>query len=275
MKTLIVICTALLCLGTVVSFAQENETDNHAAEASIGLVRGVNKLHDWQASPMQYFTNYNGLKGDYKRITSKNLWHFGFEAGLGDMVSPALGKRQFRFDEGDETFYLVPTMYKGLLYAQYLRQISNQTNQLSYLGIKIQDSFFYADGLAMNIWSMNLLEISAKYSYIKKFGRRHQLEGNISLPILASVARMPFSNVVSQPDKSQSRAFLEGAEWGFLGKYVHPEIEISYQYKISKRNALRFNYRYQWLSYDQPLTIRMSDHQIGLAYVYQFQFSKW
>ncbi|MDX5477557.1 MAG: hypothetical protein LPJ98_03795 [Cyclobacteriaceae bacterium] len=275
MKNLILLCTVMLCLGISLSFAQGDESLRHGAEASLGLVRGVNKLHDWQASPMQYFTNYNGLTGDYKRITKKNLWYFGFEAGLGDMLAPELGKRQFRIDEGDETFYLVPTLYKGELFAQFLRKISDQAVKSSYVGFKIQDSFFYADGLAMNIWTMNLLEVAAKYAYVRNFGKRHQVGANISLPIIASIARMPFSNVVSQPDKSQSRAFLAGAEWGFLGRYVHPEIGLNYQYQISKRNSIRFNYRYQWLSNDKPRSIRMSDHQIGLAYVYQFQFSKW
>ncbi|MFD2200832.1 hypothetical protein [Shivajiella indica] len=272
MKNILLICTVFLCLGRGMSIAQESKS--HGAEASLGITRGTNKLHDWQASPMQYFTNSNGLKGDYRRITPRNLWYFGFEAGMGEMIAPALGKRQFRFEEGGEPFYLVPTLYQGMLFAQYLRKVSTHSKNTSYLGLKISDSFFYADGLAMNIWTMNLLEFSSNYTFIRKFGERHQIEGNISIPLVASVARMPFSNVVSQPDKSQSRAFLEGAEWEFLGKYVHPEIGIAYQYALSKRNSIRFTYRYQWLSYDQPRSIKMSDHQIGLAYVYKFQFSK-
>jgi hypothetical protein len=274
MKIMTLFSTVMLCLGTIMAFGQQENNIKHGAEASIGLIRGTNKLHDLQASPMQYFTNYNGIKGDYRRLTPKNRWYFGFEAGLGDMIAPSLGKREFRFEEGDDSFYLVPTLYRGSISAQYLRLIKDDDRQKSFLGARLKNSFSYADGLAMNIWAMNLTDLSVGYEYSRQFGQKHQVEASIYLPVLAFATRMPYSNVVSWPGKSQAAAFLEGGQWAWLGQYFYPDFEFAYQYSISKRNAIRASYRYRWLNYSQPRQIQMSDHQLGLAYVYKFQFSK-
>lgn len=274
MKIITLFITVMLCLGTIMVIGQQDKPANHGAEASIGLLRGTNKLHDLQASPMQYFTNYNGFKGDYRRLTPKNRWYFGFEAGLGDMIAPSLGKREFRFEEGDDSFYLVPSLYRGSISAQYLRLIKDEDKQKSYLGVKFKNSFSYADGLAMNIWAMNLTDLALGYEYLRQFGQKHQLVASISLPLLAFAARMPYSNVVSQPDKSQAGAFLAGGQWAWLGQYFYPDLEFAYQFSLSKRNAIRVSYRYRWLNYSQPRRIQMSDHQLGLVYVYKFQFSR-
>ncbi|HSI77935.1 MAG TPA: hypothetical protein VK957_18695 [Lunatimonas sp.] len=273
MKITLMLCTVMLCLGTLLAYGQQDNSVNHSAEGSFGFVRGTNKLHDLQASPLQYFTNYNGIKGDYRRLTPKNHWYIGIEAGLGEMIAPSLGKREFRFEEGGDSFYLVPTLYRGSVSAQYLRLIEDNDRQKSFLGARLKNSFSYADGLAMNIWAMNLTDVSVAYEYSRQFGNKHLFEANVSLPVLAYATRMPYSNVVSQPDKSQSGAFLEGGQWTWLGQYFYPDIEYAYQFSLSKKNAIRVTYRYRWLNYSQPIRIQMSDHQLGLAYVYKFKSS--
>ena len=258
--------------GSTLGFSQ-TKTENPGAELTISYLRGTQKLHDLQASPMIYYTTYNGINLDYKRITEKNRWEFGLEAKTGNMIAPELGEREFQIEEGGDSFVLIPSQYFGEIRAGYQRKVSSNSEGQGFLGVMIRDEFFYADGLAMNTWSMNNLEFAARYSHFMELGERHRIEGDVILPLFAFTARTPYSNVVSQPDKSQSKAFLEESEFTSLVNYQHPEIQLSYRYSLARRSGLEFRYSFDWMHYSEPRSIKKSNHEIALAWVYVFQFS--
>ena len=244
------------------------------AELSISYLRGTQKLHDLQASPMIYFTDYNGVNLDYKRLKGANRWEFGVNAKTGSMIAPALGKREFQFEGGGDSFFLVPTQYFGEVRASYLRLLTDKSSQESYLGLGLRDQIHYADGLAMNTWAMNQLTMAIRYSHFIKLGDRHQLAGDFQFPILALISRMPYSNVVSQPDKSQTFAFLENGKFTSAHQFQHPEIQIAYRYRLADRSSLSVSYNYDWMSYSQPQPIKKANHELALSYVFLFQFSQ-
>lgn len=273
MKTTIQLLSGIFLYLTVLSANAQETQESPGAELRVSYLRGTQKLHDLQASPMIYYTTYNGLNLDYKRLTDKNRWEFGLEAKTGNMIAPELGEREFQIEEGGDSFVLIPSQYFGELRAGYQRKLNSNPKSQAYLGALLRDEFYYADGLAMNTWSMNSLEFAARYSHFVQLGKRHRLEGDVILPLFAFTARMPFSNVVSQPDKSQSKAFLEDSEFASIGEYQHPEIQISYRYHIARKSGLEFRYSKDWLHYTEPRSIKKSNHEIALAWVYFFQFS--
>lgn len=273
MKTTFKLVAGVIFALTVLSANAQETKETPGAEFRVSYLRGTQKLHDLQASPMIYYTTYNGLNLDYKRNTPKNRWEFGLEAKTGDMIAPELGEREFQIEEGGDSFVLIPSQYFGELRAGYQRKLNVNPKSQAYLGALIRDEFSYADGLAMNTWSMNSLEFAARYSHFVHLGKRQRLEGDVILPLFAFTARMPYSNVVSQPEKSQSKAFLGKSEFASLSEYQHPEIQISYRYQLARRIGLEVRYSMDWLHYTEPRSIKKSNHEISLAWVYFFQFS--
>lgn len=273
MKTTLKLVAGLCFALSIASARAQDTQEKPGAEFRISYLRGTQKLHDLQASPMIYYTTYNGLNLDYKRITEKNRWEFGLEAKTGNMIAPELGEREFQIEEGGDSFVLIPSQYFGEIRVGYQRQVSSNSKSQGYLGGMIRDEFYYSDGLAMNTWSMNSLEFAARYSHFVELGKKHRIEGDVILPLVAFTARMPYSNVVSQPEKSQAKAFLEESEFASIGAYQHPEIQLSYRYHLSHRSGLEFRYSLDWLHYSEPRSIKKSNHEIALAWVYFFQFS--
>ncbi|EMS33960.1 hypothetical protein C943_04279 [Mariniradius saccharolyticus AK6] len=258
--------------GTTLGFSQ-TKSENPGAELTVSYLRGTQKLHDLQASPMMYFTDYNGINLDYKRMKGRNRWEFGSEAKTGSMIAPALGTREFQFEEGGEGFLLIPTQYFGEIRAGYQRGLIQNEKQETYLGVNLRNQIHYADGLAMNTWAMNLLGLGVRYTHLLKLGTKHQILGDFQLPIFAFVARMPFSNVVSQPETSQFKSFMSGSTFTSVNQFQQPEIRIAYRYRLARRSSLELGYSYDWLHYSKPQTIKKSNHELGLSWVYHFQFS--
>lgn len=273
MKTALKLVSGIFFALTLLNAQAQETKSDPGAELRVSYLRGTQKIHDLQASPMIYYTTYNGINLDYKRITEKNRWEFGLEAKTGNMIAPELGEREFQIEEGGDSFVLIPSQYFGELRVGYLRKLNSKPKSQAYLGGLIRDEFYYADGLAMNTWSMNLLEFAARYSHFFQIGERHRLEGDVIFPLFAITARMPYSNVVSQPDKSQSKAFLEGSEFASINDYQHPEIQLSYRYHLAQRSGLEIRYSLDWLHYNEPRSIKKSNHEIAVAWVYFFQFS--
>ncbi|MDP2042921.1 hypothetical protein SAMN03080617_03483 [Algoriphagus alkaliphilus] len=258
--------------GTILGFSQ-TQKENPGAELTVTYLRGTQKLHDLQASPMIYFTDYNGLNLDYKRMKGHNRWEFGLEAKTGSMRAPALGEREFQFEEGGGGFLLIPSQYFGEIRAGYQRSLSQRENLESYLGISLRDQVHYADGLAMNTWAMNQLGLAIRYTHLVKLGTRHQIIGDVQLPIISIIARMPYSNVVSQPEKSQFKTFLKESTVTTAHELQQPEIRVAYRYRLAHRSSLELNYAYDWMHYSKPQPIKKTNHELGLSWVYHFQFS--
>lgn len=267
----------LLAVGCLLGVSNmglaQSKFGSQGAELSISYLRGTQKLHDLQASPMIYFTDYNGVNLDYKRLKGPNRWEFGLKAKTGSMIAPSLGEREFQFEEGGDGFFLVPTQYFGEVRASYQRLLTVKSSQVSYLGFSLRDQIHYADGLAMNTWAMNQLTLAVRYTHSLKLGERHQLSGDFQLPVLALISRMPYSNVVSQPDKSQGFAFLENSKFTSAHELQHPEFQVAYRYRLANRSSLSLSYNYDWMRYSKPQTIKKSTHELALSYVFLFQFS--
>lgn len=275
MKTIQKLVSGILLSLSFLSAYAQNQKPNHGAELNVSYLRGSQKLHDLQASPMIYFTNYNGVNMSYSRITTKNLWDFEVEAKTGNMIAPKLGKRELQIEEGGDSFLLVPSQYFGTIKAGYLRRIAINRRQEGLIGGFLRDEFYYADGLAMNTWAMNNVELSFRYVHHFSLGNKHRISGDFSFPIMAMVSKLPYSNVVSYPQKSQLSGFMKESELRTLNSFQHPELQLAYRYELSERSSLKIGYTTDWMHYNEPKPIKKSVHEVSAAWIYKFQFQKF
>ncbi|RCR70585.1 hypothetical protein [Larkinella punicea] len=268
MKT--IFSTALLLFGGLVAVAQPFQT---VSELQISYVRETFTLRDLQASPMRYVANLNGGRLAYTRQTAKNQWRFGLQVGLADFISPTLGIRGIKFSpEQEQPMYLVPTLYRGTLDLEYRRLIHQTANRTTRLGVGLHDTFGYADGLALNTWVMNTAAISALYQTQLRLGKRNVFDVNVSMPVLAAVSRMPYSNVVSKPNSSDTKTFFSGTQLVAFNRFLNPQVGIGYRFDATPRIALRADYRYSWMRYTEPRVIQTAAHAASVSLVYKFQY---
>lgn len=258
-------------LGGTLALAQAPKTSAFS-EMEIGYQRGTFKMRDLQASPMQYFANLNGLRLSCNRHTPNNQWHLGVKAGVGDFIAPGLGIRGFKFSsEQDQPLWLAPTLYRAEFTLNYLRVLRATARRSTWLGVGLRETVGYADGLALSTWAFSSTEARVLYQTRMTLGQRHTLTTGASLPVLAALSRMPYSNVVSEPNRSEVTSFFGGTRWTSLNNYLSPELSLNYRFALSRRIAFGAGYRYQWLRYSEPRTIRTADHALHLSLLYQFQ----
>jgi len=270
MKTLI--SAALLSLGSALTFGQTLSKPALVSELQMDFGRQTFKMRDLQASPMLYVANLNGVRLAYSRLTTRNQWQFGLQAGTGSFIPPSLGIRAFTFSpEQEQPLWLAPTLYRGHLDLNYRRLIHRTANRTTWLGVGLHETVGYSDGLALSTWAFNNASLRVLYQSQLQLGNRHTLIADASLPVLAAVTRMPYSNVVSGPNRSEAALFFSGTRWATLNRFVNPELGLSYRFELSRRLSLGANYRYSWMRYTEPRLIRTSDHALSGSIIYKFQ----
>jgi hypothetical protein len=270
MKALIT--AAWLLGGSLFAAAQPGGQPQPGAELQAGYVRGLFKARDLHASPMLYLANLDGFRVAYSRITPRNHWHAALEAGVGQYIAPALGIRSFKFSPTQaEPLRLAPTLYRGSLELAYRRNVRQRGNRSAWLGLGVYDAVGYADGVSMSTWAFHSLSGELLYRERFTLARKHTLVADASLPLVAAVSRMPYSNVVSEPGRGNAAAFLGGTRLASPVRFLNPRVGLAYQLDFSPRLAFRASYAYSWLRYPEPRVIRTASHAGAASLVYKFQ----
>ncbi|QIP15082.1 hypothetical protein G8759_21875 [Spirosoma aureum] len=267
---------SLGCSGAVAQAPEEpfiRQTPHPVSEFQIGYNRETYKMRDLQASPMLYVANLNGIRIAYTRLMTKNQWYIAAQAGLGDFIAPGLGIRSIKFSsEQEQPLWVVPTLYAGQVELDYHRLIQRTTDRTSWLGLGIRDSFGYADGLVLSTWALNTATLSVLYKTRLTLGRKHSLSAGFSLPLIAFIGRMPYSNVISEPNRSNASSFLSGSQWVTVNRFLNPQVGIGYRFELNQWVAFQTDYQYNWLRYTEPQLIRSATHRANLSVIYKFQW---
>ena len=264
--------TALLLAGILLAHAQPAGSPEPGSELQVGYLRELFKARDLNASPMLYIANLNGLRLSYTRVTARNQWHAGIQAGRGAYVAPALGIRSFKFSPDQTTpLRLAPTLYRGSIELAYRRKVRQKGNRTTWAGLGVHDVIGYADGVALSTWAIHWM--AAQFLYQERFTlfKKHTLVADASLPLLAAVSRMPYGNVVSEPGRSNASAFLGGTRLAFPLRFLNPQVGLAYQLDFTPRLAFRASYQYSWMRYPEPRVIRAASHTAAVTLVYKFQ----
>jgi hypothetical protein len=267
--------TAWLLAGSLIAAAQPAEEPKPGSELRVGYVRELFKARDLHASPMLYLANLNGIRLSYTRSTAKNQWHAELQAGRGSYIAPALGIRSFKFSPNQaEPLWLAPTLYRGGIELAYRHNMRQKGNRSTWLGLGVSDRFGYANGVAMSTWAINSLSAQLLYQEQVTLFRKHTLVADASLPVLAAVSRMPYSNVISEPGQSNASAFLGGTRLAAPWRFLNPQMGLAYRFDFSRRLAFRASYQYSWMRYPEPRVIRTASHTGVASLVYKFQMKQ-
>jgi hypothetical protein len=268
----ILLTAALLLAMHLFAFSQAEQQILPGEELHLGYFRQTFKMRDQQVSPMMYIANLNGLNLSYARTTRKNYWRTAITAGMADFIAPGLGIRHFQFSENGQPLTLVPTFYKGEIALTYRRKIRDKQYRSSWVGMHLQENFHYADGIAMTTWVMNTLVLHITYQIEIKLHENHHIVAGAYFPVLGAISRLPYSNVVSRPDMTNSKAFLKNTSFSGPLKYFNPQLEVAYRLGISKRLAMQAMYSYALMRYPEPRLIRSASHTGELSFIYQWHF---
>ncbi|MBD0254377.1 MAG: hypothetical protein ICV83_01555 [Cytophagales bacterium] len=264
--------TALLLAGSLLAHAQPAGPAQPGSALQVGYVRELFKARDLQASPVLYIANLNGLRLSYTRVTARNQWHAGVQAGRGAYIAPALGIRSFKFSPDQATpLRLAPTLYRGSIELAYRRNVRQKAHRTTWVGLGVHDVIGYADGVAMSTWAMHSLAAQLLYQERLTLSRKHTLVADASLPVLAAVSRMPYGNVVSEPGRSNTSAFLGGTRLASPLRFLNPQVGLAYRFECTARLAFRVSYQYSWMRYPEPRVIRSASHTVAASLMYKFQ----
>jgi hypothetical protein len=150
------------------------------------------KMRDLQASPMLYVANLNGVRLAYSRLTTRNQWQFGLQAGTGSFIPPSLGIRAFTFSpEQEQPLWLAPTLYRGHLDLNYRRLIHRTANRTTWLGVGLPRNRWLLRWAGFKYLGLNNASLRVLYQSQLQLGNRHTLIADASLPVLAAVTRCP------------------------------------------------------------------------------------
>lgn len=261
-----------LLAGSLLAAAQPGDQPRPGSQLQVGYVRELFKARDLHASPVLYVANLDGLRVAYARVTPKNQWYAGVQATVGPYVAPTLGIRSFKFSPDQaEPLRLAATLYRAGVQLAYRRNVRQRGNRSTWLGLGVHDAVGYADGVAMSTWAFHSLSGHLLYQERFTLFKRHTLVADASLPVLAAVSRMPYSNVVSEPGRGNAAAFLGGTRLASPVRFLNPRVGLAYELDFTPRLAFRASYEYSWLRYPAPRVIRTASHAGAASLAYKFQ----
>ena len=272
--------TVLLSAWGLIAFGQSARP---TGEVAVGYVRETFKMRDEQVSPLLYVANLNGVRVGYAQRWSRHQLRIAAQGTLGDFVAPGVGIRSVNFTpqspDAQAVTLLPPKLYQASFEADYLFRIHQRSRGglirgASAWGVGFNDNLHYADGVALTTWAMNTASFSLLYQTYRQWGTRHRLTLDASLPLLSAISRIPYANVISEPDRSNVEAFFETTPRLSFTRLINPRLSLAYRLAISPRVALQASYRFGWLRYPDPQLIRTASHSGQCSIVYNFNFSE-
>ncbi|GEO02748.1 hypothetical protein AAE02nite_04120 [Adhaeribacter aerolatus] len=234
---------------------------------------------DQQASPLIYQANLNGVAVAYEHSAPKSRSFINFQANLGTALPKGIGMREFTFTGTD--FYgettttkllHAPTIYVGQLEAGYLRRLKTGGTKSIFVGGTLQNWIAYSDNIGF--WStmgINTASLNAAIQYEKKLSPKQQFKMGASFPVVAIVSRMPYSNVISAPERGNFEAFFtEGSQLTSLHHYQRLNLHAAYSYRLSRHWQTGLAYNFTWLHYTHPQPIRVLNQALNIQVNYLF-----
>jgi hypothetical protein len=253
--------------------------DLKLSKLTLAYKRSSFHLLDKQASPLIYQANLNGISIGYEHAGIKSRSFVNVQANTGTALPKGLGAREYTFTStniyGETTssqFVHAPTLYIGQIEAGYLRKLITGGTKEIFAGITLQEWLGYSDNIGMwSTWANSFATLNAAIHYEKKLKSKQQLQVKAAIPILVLVSRMPYSNVISNPEHSNFRAFFdEGTDLTFLNKFQRISLGAAYQYRLGRHWQTGVAYDFQWLHTQKPQSIKAYSHTASLQCNYLF-----
>ena len=280
-------CIALSIVGALLNLPARSQAQHIALSPptshrfSMGPLLGNLKVKDLQTSPVMYVANPKGVQLTYEHRAAGHLLQVDVQASASRFIAPALGIRQFKFTDEQitgettrNTVLLAPSLYQGTVEVGYLRRVNtaNPANKWrSYAGLGLHNWLGYADGVAMTTWAINAATLNATAAGEWQIGAAHQLTLQGAVPLVGLVSRLPYSNVLSYPERRYFDLFFsKGTHVATWNRLQRLHLQAGYRASLSRHLGLSLQYQLEWFHYSEPRSISTLAHQGALQLAYAF-----
>ncbi|HEX8039344.1 MAG TPA: hypothetical protein VF490_09335, partial [Chryseosolibacter sp.] len=271
--------TTMICLA-VAGMAQAQDYQKRPwmpLENRIGVAMGIGSLTylDKNTSPLIYRSQPKNLRLFYNLETNHFLFSMDLDLKVGGNAPKYSPERTMFFREEDlsgntedKKFPAGGSFLAGRVSMGAFYKISS-TQESTFkvaVGGRIMNELFYPRGWTVG-GLMNALSLSPEALTQHRVDEHHSFTASVRIPLVALVARPPYDNTVSAPDKSAAGGFLGHSSWVGPSKYLAPALGISYNYQINQKWGAGLNYEFGWYKVAQGETFRAMN-QSFLANVY-------
>lgn len=266
----------LLLLLTAVTHAQTTPYKRRAVSLSFGWQNF--KMLDKHASPLAYGTNsiFPKIGFSYSRQTSRSDFQIEVSGASGQLLPKRFGNRTYKakWSERDSFQYTVSSpFYNANIKASYFRNIRPfSTSHIKYwIGGVLNESAYYSDGVANFPWIINAADISPafKVAYTPSF--QHSVGIQVDFAAFAVVTRSIYALFPkTNKDKNAVSFFKQGTRIALPDKYRKANLQLTYQYQVSRKFAVGAAYGIKWMRYSNPKMLHAIDKNfdIKLSYTY-------
>ncbi len=238
------------------------------------------RILDKQFSPLIYRANmFNQGIGYEKKRTDKSIFSCDMQIWGGWANSKQFGQKKQPNEYFDASGNLVTGTVKTKfasfqlhLSADYLRKIkllhNNKYNL--FVGGQLRESFFFlyysTYGLDMPsvLNEVSLCPSARIYYQIKE---NLQLKTKISIPVVALITRLPYSNVpMTEKHGMYLGTFETGTRVTSIHEYQRIEIEVGIEKTINDKWNIEVNYGFMWLHFPKEFPIKSYNNMITLSF---------
>lgn len=249
-------------------------------ESRVGLAIGIGNLTylDKNSSPLIYQSKPKHVRLFYNLESNDFLFIVNLDVKVGSNAPKDHPYRMLIFREEDyrgkkeeKKFPTGGSFLAGKISVGAFYKIkSTQESTLKVaVGGSLTNELFYPQG-----WTtggiFNSLNISPEAWTQHWVDEHHSFTASFRVPLVSYLARLPYDNTVSKPEKNVLGGFLDNAKWVGPKKFFAPSISIGYNYQINQNWGSGLNYEIGWYSIQQPQAMRAVSQSLLANFYHQF-----
>jgi hypothetical protein len=273
-KTNLIAC--LLLLLTTIAQAQKTAYKQRAVGLSLGWQNF--RMLDKHASPLAYGTNsiFPKVGFSYNRKTSRSDFQLELSGAIGQLLPTRFGQRNYktRFNETDSFQYTISSpFYNANIKASYFRNISSLSggDMKYWAGGVLNESAYYGDAVANFPWLVNAADLSPAFKVAYTPSNQHNLGIQFDFAAIGLVTRSIYALFPkSNRDKNTTAFFKQGTRTALPNKYRKVNMQLTYQYQVSREFAMGAAYAMKWMRYSQPGMLRAMDKNFDVRFLYTY-----
>jgi hypothetical protein len=273
-KTLLTTCFLFIFIFT--TYAQLTPFKKRAVGLSVGLQQF--KVLDQHASPLTYSTNtvFPKVGLSFGRQTNRSAFDIELSGSMGQLMPEKYGSRTYKTTiTGTDSFQYSlssPFMHTNLK-ASYLKNLHPvSSSNLSYwAGGVLNESAYYGDAVANMPWLLNTADLSPAMHVHYNSYSQHSLGVKFDFAVVGLITRATYSLFAkSNKNKNVAAYVKQGTRVVSLNKFRKANLQLYYQYQVSRHFALGTAYSIRWMQISEPKRLRAIDKNLDLKFLYTY-----
>ncbi|HMQ61482.1 MAG TPA: hypothetical protein PKE06_12490 [Flavilitoribacter sp.] len=246
----------------------------------IGLALGIGTVtyQDKNTSPLIYRSRPTSLRLFYNLESDRFLFSVDLDLKLGSTAPKYHPGRILYFQEADyegnaedKKFPAGGTLLAGRLgLGAYYKVAAAKESALKLaVGARVSNELFYPQGWTSS-GMFNALSLGPEMLTQYRANDHHSFSASVRLPMTALLARLPYDNTVSSPNKTQTGGFFSRSQWVGLKKFAAPTLTLGYNYQFNPHWGAGLNYELGWYRIEQPQTMKAVNSSFLANFYHQF-----